>query len=89
MNQFHRAAYTNLISLLEHLGFEDESVAGSHHAFRHRASETLILLSDFKTEDPVRSEDLISVRWHLDAKGLMDARTFERQFPQSTARETP
>jgi hypothetical protein len=53
-------------------------VEGSRHAFRHRASETLILLADLKPEDPVRREDLISVRQHLDSKGLMDARAFER-----------
>lgn len=89
MSQLHRANYMDLISLLEHLGFEDESVAGSHHAFRHRASETLILLADLKRDDSVRSEDLISVRRHLDAKGLMDASAFERQFPQSAASEAP
>ena len=89
MSQFQRATYTDLISLLEHLGFQDESVTGSHHAFRHAASETLILLADFKREDPVRREDLISVRRHLDANGLMDERAFERQFPQSAASEAP
>lgn len=89
MSQFQRATYTDLISLLEGLGFQDESVAGSHHVFKHRTSETLILLADLKREDPVRREDLISVRQHLDAKGLMDARAFERQFPQSAASEAP
>jgi predicted RNA binding protein YcfA (HicA-like mRNA interferase family) len=88
MGQSERATYSDLISLLEQLGFQDESVAGSHQAFRHKASETLLLLADLKREDPVRTEDLISVRRHLDAKGLMDVHAFERRFPQSAATET-
>ncbi len=89
MSQSERVSYKHLISLLEHLGFQDESVTGSHLAFRHRASDTLLLLADLKREDPVRREDLISVRRHLDSKGLMDARTFDRRFPQSATIETP
>jgi predicted RNA binding protein YcfA (HicA-like mRNA interferase family) len=81
--------YGDLISFLEQLGFQDESVGGSHHAFRHRASDTLVLLADVKREDPARIEDLISVRRHLDAKGLMDAQTFERRFPQSAETGSP
>jgi len=79
----------DLISLLEHLGFQDESVEGSHHAFRHSASETVILLADLKPDDLVRVEDLISIRQNLDSKGLMDARAFERRFPPSAATSAP
>jgi predicted RNA binding protein YcfA (HicA-like mRNA interferase family) len=82
MSQSKPATYRDLTSLLEHLGFQDESVKGSHHAFRYEASNTLVLLADLRPEDPVTSEDLISVRRHLDSKGLMDARTFEQRFPQ-------
>ncbi len=64
-------------------------MAGSHQAFRHRESETLVLLANVKREDPVQTEDLVSVRRHLDAKGLMDSRTFEREFPKSAGSEAP
>lgn len=77
--------YGDLISLLIHLGFQDESVEGSHVALRHRTSESLVLLADVKSEEPVRWEDLISVRRHLDSKGLMDANAFDRRFPQPAA----
>jgi predicted RNA binding protein YcfA (HicA-like mRNA interferase family) len=85
MGRSKQPTYRDLISLLEHLGFQDESVKGSHRAFRHAASKTLILLADLGSDDLVRGEDLISVRRHLDSKGLMDTRTFERRFPESVA----
>jgi predicted RNA binding protein YcfA (HicA-like mRNA interferase family) len=89
MSQSGQATYRELIGLLEHLGFQDESVEGSHRAFRHRASDTLILLADLKPEDAVRRQDLISARRHLDAKGLMAAREFEQRFPESAATGAP
>jgi predicted RNA binding protein YcfA (HicA-like mRNA interferase family) len=57
MSQSKPTTYEELFSLLAQLGFEDESVRGSHHAFRHRPSETLILLAPMRTDDPVRRED--------------------------------
>ncbi len=89
MSQSKPATYGDLIQLLGRLGFQDESVEGSHWAFRHGASDTLILLARLKPEDSVRSEDLISVRRYLDSKGLMSAHAFERQFPQSAATGSP
>jgi predicted RNA binding protein YcfA (HicA-like mRNA interferase family) len=89
MSQSERATYRELIELLETPGFQDASVEGSHRAFRHGASDTLILLADLKPEDPVRREDLISVRRHLDSKGLMAARAFEQRFPESAAAGAP
>ena len=41
MRQSKPATYHDLTGLLEQLGFQRESVEGSHHAFRHRASEKL------------------------------------------------
>jgi len=88
MNPLEPATYRELTALLEQLGFRDESVSGSHCAFRHATSETLVLLADLKPDDPVRPEDLVSVRQHLDAKGLMDASAFERRFPQTSTTRT-
>jgi predicted RNA binding protein YcfA (HicA-like mRNA interferase family) len=89
MGQSRPATYHDLTGLLEQLGFQRESVEGSHHAFRHKASDTLIVLAAFQPESPLRSEDLVSVRRHLDSRGLMDARAFDRRFPRSAATGTP
>jgi predicted RNA binding protein YcfA (HicA-like mRNA interferase family) len=89
MNPSKPATYRDLVQLLARLGFQDESVEGSHRAFRHGASETLILLAEFEPEDPLRAEDLISARRHLVAKGLISAHAFERQSPQSAATGSP
>ena len=89
MSQSKPATYADLTTLLERLGFQDESVEGSHHVFRHRASDTVVLLADLRPEDSVRREDLISVRWYLNSKGLMEARAFEQQFLQAAAATAP
>ena len=89
MSQFQQVCYSELFAFLEKLGFQDESVMGSHVAFRHRPSATLILLAERNRDDPVRKEDFISVQQHLNANGLIDARTFGRQLLEASAREKP
>ena len=75
------ATYGQLCQLLLRLGFLDESVKGSHRAFRHADSDTLILFGEYyKRSTPLRDEDLVSVRRHLDEKGFVDADTFGRLF---------
>jgi predicted RNA binding protein YcfA (HicA-like mRNA interferase family) len=88
MSQSKQATYRDLAVLLEELGFRGESVKGSHQAFRHVASDTLILLAPLASNDTVRREDLISVRRHLDSKCLMDSATFDRRLPQSALEKT-
>ena len=64
--------YKTIIHVLLDLGFIDESVKGSHQAFRHVGSGTVILFSAlFAEEELVRQEDLISVRRHLIENGLI------------------
>jgi predicted RNA binding protein YcfA (HicA-like mRNA interferase family) len=67
--------YGDLQQLLLSLGFVEESVEASHRAFRHRASDTVIVLAyGYDSTTPVRNEDLLSVRRHLHEKGLASAR---------------
>jgi predicted RNA binding protein YcfA (HicA-like mRNA interferase family) len=80
--------YSDIVALLDELGFQDESVEGSHQAFHHLPSDTLILLGPSAPNDRVRKEDLVSVRRHLDFKGLMEAAAFDRRFPQAVAMES-
>ena len=89
MSRSKPATYGELMALLDELGFLDESVADSHRALRHSRSETLILLAPFETGAPVRKEDLISVRRHLDASGLMNTLDFDRRIPQTAATKDP
>lgn len=82
MSGSRQVTYGDLARLLEELGFHDESMKGSHQAFRHATSDTLILLAPAVPADPVRKEDLISVRRHLDSKGLMAPATFDQRLPE-------
>jgi predicted RNA binding protein YcfA (HicA-like mRNA interferase family) len=59
--------------------FVDESVSGSHHAYRHSESGTLILLPfHFGDDEAVRQEDLVSVRRHLVENRLISEDEFSR-----------
>lgn len=89
MNHTERRTYGDLISILQQMDFQEESVPGSHQAFRHSVTGTLILFADAGPEEPARLEDLISVRRQLDAKGLMEASEFDRRFPQLAEFELP
>jgi hypothetical protein len=82
MSESEQITYRDLAELLEELGFRDESVQGSHRAFRHAASDSLILFALAAPADPVRKEDFISVRRHLDSKGLMATAAFDQRFPR-------
>ena len=77
------ATYGQLIDFLALLGFVDESVPGSHRAFRHTESGIVILFADAETNAHVRAEDLFSVRRHLIDGGLLDVEKFDQRFPQS------
>lgn len=71
--------YKNLIDFLGRLGFVNESVKGSHRAFRHAGSGTIFLLSDsYSEDDPVGEEDLVSVRRHLVENGLVSYDDFAK-----------
>jgi hypothetical protein len=71
--------YSALKKYLIDLGFIDEFVPQSHLAFRHVESGTLVLLSLQDDEDePVRQEDLVSVRRHLVENGLISDQEFSR-----------
>lgn len=70
--------YARLYQLLEDLGFEDESVPGSHRVFRHRRSDTVVVQAIHKPADPVSLVDLKSTRRILDEKGLLAKSEFDR-----------
>ena len=59
MSESEQTTYGEVASFLKDLGFQDESVPGSHQAFRHKASETIILLADLKSGDPIWPRTLL------------------------------
>jgi predicted RNA binding protein YcfA (HicA-like mRNA interferase family) len=69
--------YKTIIGVLLDFGFVDESVKGSHRAFRHAGFGTLILFSDVHEDnDLIRDEDLVSVRRHLVENRLVSVDGF-------------
>jgi hypothetical protein len=80
-------SYGELYQLLAGLHFIDVSNKRRWRAYRQADTEVVILLANREPDLPARRADLVSVRRHLDAKGLMDAQAFERRFPQSTETE--
>jgi predicted RNA binding protein YcfA (HicA-like mRNA interferase family) len=63
--------YGELWQLLIDLGFVQESVAGSHRAFRHAGSDILIVLPyDCDPSELAGDADLASVRRHLEEGGI-------------------
>jgi hypothetical protein len=70
--------YGDLYRLLVQLDFVDVSRECPWKAYRHGATDTLILLANREPELPARPADLVSVRRHVVDNGLVDQREFER-----------
>lgn len=70
--------YAELNQLLENLGFQRETITGSHVRWSHAQSETLFLLPESADQAPVAEHDLQMIRRFLDLKGLLDVDAFDR-----------
>lgn len=66
-----------LEELLTRLGFIVSTIENRWRAYRHAASDTLILLTNRNGELPARDLDLISVRRHLVDNDLINEDEFE------------
>jgi hypothetical protein len=73
-----RIAYTQLFNLLRELGFQEIPTKEKWRAFHHRESETLLPFVALDPDSTVRELDVISVRTHLDAQGLLERADFNR-----------
>lgn len=73
-----RVVYTQLFNLLRELGFQEIPTKAKWRAFHHRDSDTLLPFVAHDPESPVRELDVISVRTHLDAQGLLERADFNR-----------
>lgn len=72
--------FSRLRELLAALGFSEVAVSDFHVGFKHAASDTLIVLPDYKPAACVAPHHLVQVRVMLDAKALLDGEEFDRRL---------
>lgn len=70
--------YGDLYRLLAQLDFIDVSDDCPWKAYRHGATDTLVLLANREPDLPARPADLVSVRRHVIDNGRIDQREFDR-----------
>ena len=69
---------SELTAILEDLGFERRVVRGSHVLFTHSPSETVIMLPIARASETVRTANVVSTRFMLDAKGIANQHKWEQ-----------
>ena len=74
-----RVKYSTLRGILRELGFTEHPIKGAHRAFRHEASDSIILLPS-KRERWLGPSHLAVVARTLDERGLMDRDDFEERI---------
>jgi hypothetical protein len=72
--------YGDIYRLLAQLDFVDVSSECPWKAYRHDATDTLILLARCEPESPARPADLVSVRRQVVDNGLVNQHDFERML---------
>lgn len=70
--------YGDLYRLLVQLDFTDVSSECPWKAYRHGATDTVVLLANREPDLPARPADLISVRRHVVDNGIVEQPEFER-----------
>jgi len=70
--------FSDLENLLLKLGFTVLPTTGSHYAFQHAASQTLVVLPGYEQHAYVDRTHLVAVRRILLANGLIDEIAFDR-----------
>lgn len=71
--------------MLADLGFNHVRVDGSHHAFRHEATNTIIMLRLLADADPVPPVDIISARLVIAGRGLATVDRFNELLEAAEA----
>jgi hypothetical protein len=73
-----KVTYARLDQLLTRLRFTSmvEPMRGIR-AYRHSASQTLVLLAEKPASASVQEKDLVSIRRHLSENGLLEPQAFE------------
>ena len=74
--------------LLIRLGFTQVATAGDHRAFRHEATDTLIVLPGGPADGELDGIHRAVVRRMLDERGVLDGEDFDTLLAQSMATPT-
>jgi predicted RNA binding protein YcfA (HicA-like mRNA interferase family) len=69
--------FADLEKLLFRLGFISCETKGTQKVFRHEASDTLIMLPPYQSEEILRPFNLMAVQIQLVQRGLISQAAFE------------
>lgn len=77
--------FSDLRQLLLDLGFREVRVPGSYIAFEHAASGALFTYPEYRPEDLVHPVYVSVARKHLDERGILDEKDFDRRWRKVSA----
>lgn len=77
--------FATIRTLLLGLDFEETVVPGSHLLFKHAPSGIVFLFRLYGPMENANIPDLIGVRKHLDARGLLGAEAFDARVRKQSA----
>lgn len=69
--------FATLRKFLTGLGFVETVVPGSHVVFEHPSADVVLMLPPYRSREKVNRANLVAVRFHLDANGLVERDEFE------------
>jgi hypothetical protein len=82
-NNIPQLPFAALRRILLDLDFEEIVVPGSHIGFKHAPSDSVFMFRPYRPDERVGLADLLSVRRHLDERGLMSAERFDARVRKS------
>jgi len=85
MSRQHSIHYDELHDLLLSLGFIFRRTKDGNRAYRHAASDTLILLGPHANQLVVRQADLLAVRKYVIEKGIETSQRMTQRLRQIVA----
>jgi hypothetical protein len=83
-----KVAFAWLRQLLLDRGFKEVIVPKSHVRFYHERSGTEIILPVYRANQIVMPHHLLTVRFILDAKGLVDEEDFDDLVGSASAKQS-
>jgi hypothetical protein len=78
-------SFAALRRILLDLDFVETVVPGSHVAFEHAPSDTVMMFRPYRPDERVGLADRLSVRRQLDERGLLPAESFDARLRKASA----
>jgi hypothetical protein len=79
--------YGQLYQLLDQLGFVCHKAEPDSRWYEHKDTDTVIILHDKEPSESARSTEVVSVRFHLDHKGLLGEQEIDQFFANGLVRQ--